>query len=45
MSDTSSTTLTEDDRHTVATYLSDVLALEQHINAPIDSQLSSDDHN
>jgi ferritin-like metal-binding protein YciE len=34
-----------DDRHTVATYLSDMLALEQHINAPIESQLKSADHN
>jgi ferritin-like metal-binding protein YciE len=33
------------ERHTVATYLSDMLALEQHINAPIESQLNSKDHN
>jgi ferritin-like metal-binding protein YciE len=33
-----------DERHTVATYLSDMLALEQHISAPIDSQLGSADH-
>jgi ferritin-like metal-binding protein YciE len=33
-----------DERHTVATYLSDMLALEQHINAPIESQLNSKDH-
>jgi ferritin-like metal-binding protein YciE len=35
---------TGDERHTVATYLSDMLALEQHINAPIASQLNSKDH-
>jgi ferritin-like metal-binding protein YciE len=35
---------TTDERHTVATYLSDMLALEQHISAPIESQLSSADH-
>ena len=35
---------TNDERHTVATYLSDMLALEQHISAPIDSQLGSEDH-
>jgi ferritin-like metal-binding protein YciE len=33
-----------DERHTIATYLSDMLALEQHINAPISSQMNSDDH-
>jgi ferritin-like metal-binding protein YciE len=33
-----------DERHTVATYLSDMLALEQHIGAPIESQLGSSDH-
>jgi ferritin-like metal-binding protein YciE len=33
-----------DDRHTIATYLSDMLALERHIAAPIDSQLNSDEH-
>jgi len=33
-----------DERHTVATYLSDMLALEQHISAPIESQLGSSDH-
>ncbi|MBD5633656.1 MAG: hypothetical protein IAI49_04170, partial [Candidatus Eremiobacteraeota bacterium] len=36
---------TTDERHLVATYLSDMLALEQHINAPIESQLNSKDHN
>jgi len=35
---------TGDDRHTIATYLSDMLALERHIAAPIDSQLNSPDH-
>ena len=34
-----------DERHTIATYLSDMLALEQHINTPIASQLNSKDHN
>jgi ferritin-like metal-binding protein YciE len=34
----------EADRHTVATYLSDMLALERHIAAPIESQLNSEDH-
>jgi len=33
-----------DDRHTVATYLSDMLALERHIAQPIESQLKSQDH-
>ena len=33
-----------DDRHTIATYLSDMLALERHIARPIDSQLASKDH-
>jgi len=33
-----------DDRHVIATYLSDMLALERHIAAPIDSQLNSEDH-
>jgi ferritin-like metal-binding protein YciE len=30
-----------DERHTVAEYVSDILALEQHINAPVKSQLAS----
>ena len=34
----------QSDNHTVATYLSDMLALERHINMPIDGQLSSADH-
>jgi len=33
-----------DERHTIATYLSDMLALEQHINGPISSQMNSDEH-
>jgi ferritin-like metal-binding protein YciE len=33
-----------DERHTVATYLSDMLALERHISAPIESQFNSSDH-
>lgn len=33
-----------DERHTIATYLSDVLALERHIKAPIDAQNASPDH-
>lgn len=37
-------TTPEDDRHTVATYLSDMLALERHIARPIDAQLASKDH-
>ena len=37
-------TTTSGDKHTVATYLSDMLALEKHIKAPIDSQLASADH-
>jgi ferritin-like metal-binding protein YciE len=36
--------MTTDERHTVATYLSDMLALEKHIKAPIDSQVASADH-
>lgn len=44
--DTTSNTATPeiDDRHTIATYLSDMLALERHIARPIDSQLASKDH-
>jgi ferritin-like metal-binding protein YciE len=34
-----------DERHTIATYLGDMLALERHISAPIDAQLKSPDHN
>ena len=33
-----------DERHTVATYVSDMLALERHIIAPIESQDNSEDH-
>lgn len=33
-----------DDRHAVATYLSDMLALERHIAQPVEAQLKSDDH-
>lgn len=33
-----------DDRHVIATYLSDMLALERHIAAPVESQLKSEDH-
>jgi ferritin-like metal-binding protein YciE len=33
-----------DERHTVATYLSDLLALERHIAAPLDAQIDSDEH-
>ncbi len=32
-----------DDRHTIATYLSDALALERHINQPLKRQLDMDD--
>ncbi len=35
---------TGDERHAIATYLSDMLALERHIAAPIDSQVGSEDH-
>jgi ferritin-like metal-binding protein YciE len=38
------TSIDTNDRHTVATYLSDMLALERHILAPIESQLASEDH-
>ena len=38
------TNQTGDDRHTIATYLSDMLALERHIAAPIESQVNSKDH-
>jgi ferritin-like metal-binding protein YciE len=41
---TNDSDLTGDESHTVATYLSDMLALERHINAPISAQLNSDDH-
>ncbi|GAC1314543.1 MAG: hypothetical protein NVSMB21_25870 [Vulcanimicrobiaceae bacterium] len=33
-----------DDRHTIATYLSDMLALERHIAQPVEAQLKSHDH-
>ncbi len=33
-----------DEKHTIATYLSDLLALERHTAAPVDSQVSSEDH-
>ncbi|GAC1398140.1 MAG: hypothetical protein NVS3B17_20670 [Vulcanimicrobiaceae bacterium] len=33
-----------DDRHVIATYVSDMLALERHIAQPIESQLKSGDH-
>ncbi|GAC1307393.1 MAG: hypothetical protein NVS2B3_10830 [Vulcanimicrobiaceae bacterium] len=32
------------DRHAIATYLSDMLALERHIATPVESQLKSQDH-
>ena len=32
------------DGHTVATYLSDMLALEKHIKTPVEAQLKSSDH-
>ena len=35
---------TDNDRHAVTTYLSDMLALERHMAAPIESQLKSQDH-
>jgi ferritin-like metal-binding protein YciE len=33
-----------DEKHTIATYLSDLLALERHMAAPVESQVTSDDH-
>ena len=33
-----------DEKHTIATYLSDLLALERHTAAPVDTQVNSDDH-
>ncbi|MDQ2858055.1 MAG: hypothetical protein M3R53_05305 [Candidatus Eremiobacteraeota bacterium] len=33
-----------EDRHVIATYVSDMLALERHISAPVDAQLASQDH-
>lgn len=33
-----------DDRHVIATYLSDMLALERHIAQPVEAQLKSGDH-
>lgn len=33
-----------DDRHVVATYVSDMLALERHIAKPVESQVKSGDH-
>ena len=33
-----------DEKHTIATYLSDLLALERHTSAPVESQVSSDAH-
>ncbi len=35
---------TKEASKTIATYVSDMLALEKHIAAPIDGQLKSDDH-
>jgi len=35
---------TPDDRHTVATYVSDILALERHIRGPLDRQIDDDDN-
>ncbi len=34
----------DDDRHTIATYVSDMLALERHIAQPVEAQLKSGDH-
>ncbi len=34
----------DDERHAIATYLSDLLALERHMAAPIDTQTKSADH-
>jgi ferritin-like metal-binding protein YciE len=39
-----SDTTTTGERHTIATYLSDVLALEKHIKTPLDSQVASEEH-
>jgi ferritin-like metal-binding protein YciE len=42
--DTSYDTAPRDSRSTIATYVSDMLALERHIAAPIEAQISSDEH-
>jgi hypothetical protein len=42
--DSASTADTGDDRHTIATYLGDMLALERHMKAPVDAQTGDDDH-
>jgi len=42
--DTTQQNLSEDDRHTIATYVSDMLALEKHMGAPIKAQTESKDH-
>jgi hypothetical protein len=33
----------DDERHTIATYLGDMLALERHMRAPLDRQVNDDD--
>jgi hypothetical protein len=36
-------TVRGDERHTIATYLGDMLALERHMRAPLDRQVNDDD--
>jgi hypothetical protein len=36
-------TVRDDERHTIATYLGDMLALERHMRAPLDRQVNDDD--
>jgi hypothetical protein len=42
--DSAASTVNDDDRHTIATYLGDMLALERHMKAPLDAQTGDDDH-
>jgi ferritin-like metal-binding protein YciE len=39
----SATAGTGDDRHTITTYLSDMVALEQHVRAPLEKQVNDDE--
>ncbi len=39
----SAATTTDDDRHAIATYVSDMLALERHIRGPLDRQVNDDE--
>jgi len=42
--ETNDTDQSGDERHVIATYVSDMLALERHIAQPVESQLKSGDH-